>query len=320
MALFDYAKYNQSILGNESFIIYDANNKSNNPLAIESFKKQFHVRGYNDFSEVDNIIKKEKADFCYMIKSGERDGKFPKSCRVGIHVVFQYYQPHGDIYAYISEWLTNKMTGGKYPFVPHIIDMPISESRDLRKELNIPKSAIVFGRHGGESEFNLPFVHKAVECVARRYPKDVYFLFLNTDPFCPSLPNIIHLPATSSLQEKTDFILACDAMIHAREKGEIFSMSVGEFLFHDKPVISWVGGEDEGHHCMLKDKGLWYKDYDEAYRHMTNFDWFRARPMGVYKKLVKQYSPMKVMKKFDQVFLSPKKSFMAKIIEKVFKR
>jgi len=221
VAEFDYAKHNQTLLGNESLILYDVNNSRNVPLAVQHFKKHFHVRGYERFSEVDSILKEEKVEFCYMLKAGYMDGKLPKSCRVGVHVVFQYHYPHGDVYAFTAEWLTNKMTGGKYPFVPlGMFDMPIQKSRDLRNELGIPRHAIVFGRHGGETEFNLPFVHRAIKDVARRYPKDIYFLFMNTNRFCPNLPNIIYLSPTPDLQEKTNFILACDAMIHARTREE----------------------------------------------------------------------------------------------------
>lgn len=39
-SLYDYAFYNQTILGNKSFIFYDKNSQNNKAEIIEKFKKQ----------------------------------------------------------------------------------------------------------------------------------------------------------------------------------------------------------------------------------------------------------------------------------------
>ena len=63
-----------------------------------------------------------------------------------------------------------------------------------------------------------------------------YFLFMNTPEFYIH-PRVIYLSPETNLQKKADFILACDAMLHARSLGESFGLSVAEFLFHGKPAV-----------------------------------------------------------------------------------
>lgn len=99
-------------------------------------------------------------------------------------------------------------------------------AESLRKELHIPKNAIVFGRHGGNDTFDMDFVKQAV--IKTVMNKNIWFLFLNTDPFF-SHKRIIYLPATADLKYKTKFINTCDAMIHGRYHGETFGLACGEF-------------------------------------------------------------------------------------------
>jgi hypothetical protein len=43
IALYDYAFFNRTILGNESIILYNPNNSYNNAEVIEKFKKEFSI-------------------------------------------------------------------------------------------------------------------------------------------------------------------------------------------------------------------------------------------------------------------------------------
>lgn len=147
-ALFDYAKYNQEILGNESIIVYQKNNPNNFQPAIDKFKNNFSTFSYQDVSEIDKIIKKAQSDLFYVINSGKKDNVISYDIKTVIHAVFKHYEPYGDVYAYVSEWLSEEMTGGVAPFVPHMIDLP-DVSIDLRSELGIPRDSLVFGRYGG---------------------------------------------------------------------------------------------------------------------------------------------------------------------------
>jgi hypothetical protein len=109
-------------------------------------------------------------------------------------------------------------------------------NENMRHKLNIPLDAIVFGRYGGYNQFDIEYVQKIVYNIAKNN-NNIYFLFVNTKPFCENLKNIIHLPCIIDLNEKTKFINSCDAMIWGRSDGEVFSLSQGEFCFKNKPII-----------------------------------------------------------------------------------
>lgn len=301
VAVFDYAHYNRVLLGNESVILYERNHRWNDPVAIEHFTKHFTTLPYDDFSQVDAILRYSESDVCYYLKSGERDGKVNTVGRCAVHVVFQAHEPHGDVYAYISSWLSDKMTGGKSPFVPHIVRLP-APTENLRASLGIPEKAIVFGRHGGYDQFNLDLAHRAVERIAKER-QDLYFVLLNTKPFCEPRPNIIHVPGTTDLQWKANFINSCDAMLHARLRGESFGLAIAEFCLLGKPVLAWTGGIDQNHVAMLKDKGIFYASEDDLYRAVMSFD-PRKVDSGEIRSLVLEFTPERVMKKFAEAFLA----------------
>src|SRR5674476_774086 len=83
-------------------------------------------------------------DFLYMIKAGLRDDRIPsRGVRYGVHAVFPYCEPHGDVYAYVSRWLSACMSRGRLPYVPHIVELP-NVNGDLRESLGIPASAVMF--------------------------------------------------------------------------------------------------------------------------------------------------------------------------------
>jgi len=175
IALFDYAFHNRELLGNNSIII---SNKNSDLSGIEKFKNQFEVFLYDNFSEVTNIIDKNKIDLIYYIKGGSNDGLLVPGIKNVVHSVFQYRQPHGDVYAYVSKWLSEKASGGELPYVPHMIDiLKHDHNMNYRDFLGIPKDAIVFGYYGGPISFNIPFARNAVIDVANKNKK-IYFLFI----------------------------------------------------------------------------------------------------------------------------------------------
>lgn len=296
VALYDYALGNRDILKNESIIISDANADL---TTLNKFKSQFPVYLYNNFNEVENIIKQENIDAIYYIKAGFNDGKLVQNAKNLVHTVFQCYEPHGDKYSFIAQWLSQKLTGNNDNYVPHILSLPDVKD-NYREFLNIPKDAIVFGRHGGYNDFDYEWTYPIIEKVATENP-NIYFLFLNTKQFCKSLSNIIHLEPTYDLEIKTAFINTCDVLLHGRRKGEIFSLTIGEFLHQDKAVVSCPQGEDEGHIFMLQDKGIWYNNGEELYYILSNYK--RTEYKGYYKELIQDFTPEKVMERFNNMFL-----------------
>ena len=119
ISLYDYAFYNREILGNKSIIVSDRNADMS---AYEKFNREFEVILYDRFEEVIPILHSKRIDVAYFIKSGHYDGKLIPNMKNVVHSIFQFHQPHGDVYAYISKWLSNKMSNGINPCVPHIVD------------------------------------------------------------------------------------------------------------------------------------------------------------------------------------------------------
>ena len=299
-ATYKYAHYNEKILGNESiYIAGPTTSQFERPESHKAFSERFKVYRYNNWSEVDDILKNENIDILYMHKGGNNDGKYSNTVKTCIHSVFQMCDPHGDKYAYISEWLSQVMDNGKHPFVPYMIDSP-EEDSNLRESLNIPEEAIVFGRLGGPDQFDIPFVHEAIKQVLSER-EDVYFLFGFTNEFI-NHPRVIYYPPFCDEFFKAKFINSCDAMIHARSMGESFGLAIAEFSAKNKPVITLNGGNDKAHLQMLGNKALYYNDYDEVYSILRNFtkDISSFRNWDAYSE---KYNPNSVMKKFKEVFI-----------------
>lgn len=297
VALYDYAFYNETILGNKSYIISDANADL---TTLKKFQNKFEVFLYNKFEECHQFVKEKNIQYVYYIKAGDNDGKLIPEVKNAIHAVFQNKQAHGDSYAYVSEWLAQKM-GMSDKWVPHIVWLP-EPTKNFREKLNIPSDNIVIGRYGGYNDFDLPFVYNAIYEVLK-HRNDLTFLFMNTRPFGPKHSNIVFVEGTYNLQHKSNFINTCDYMIHGRQHGESFGLAISEFLFNDKPIISWKEGLDKNHITLLGEKGLWYTDYTSAFNLLNKL----TKPehlKSTYSNLVKQFAPENVMQKFEKVFLS----------------
>jgi hypothetical protein len=297
VALYDYAHYNEAILGNKSFIVSD---KNNDLQTLKKFQNRFDVFLYDNFSDSYKFIQNNNIKHGYFIKAGNNDSKLFPNIKNFVHAVFQEKDVHGDYYAYVSKWLAEKM-GMPDNYLPHIVNLP-EPQKNFREQLKISKDSIVIGRHGGYNEFDLPFVHSAIyNILAKR--KDLVFLFMNTKPFGPEHSNIIFVEGTYNNQNKSNFINTCDYMLHARHRGESFGLAIAEFLFHNKPVISWNNGWDLNHTIILKDKGLWYNNQQDL-ESLLNRIKQNDKIKEYYNALVKEFSPQNVMKQFDLKFLS----------------
>lgn len=296
VAMFDYARYNEEILGNKSYII---SNAKADLTALGKFKNRFEVFLYNDFQECNSFAKEKDIEYVYYVKAGDRDGREIKGTKSLIHAVFQHKDVHGDSYMYVSKWLAEKM-GMPNNYVPHMVDMP-SPTRTFRDKLNISDDKIIIGRHGGYTEFDLPFVYKAISNVLQQRD-DIYFVFMNTKPFMNNHPNIIHVERTFNMQHKANYIATCDYMLHARYMGESFGLALSEFLFQGKPVISWAGGQDQNHREILKDRGILYEGEQDLTNILLNLQ-KETKDGSYYRELVKEFTPAKVMDIFNKMFL-----------------
>lgn len=309
VAVTDYARYNQEILGNESVIAYcktygQEKDMGNEPAVIEALEKEFKVISYRA-GDLPKKIDQEKIDLAYFIKSGQQDGElpprpgsnidFPTNCRTAVHAVFQFNEPHGDRYAYISKWLSDEMSQGQIPYVPHIVNLP-QPTGDYKKFLGIRNDQTVVGRLGGYFTFDIAPIKQYISKLVQANDKFV-FLFVGTEKFIDH-PNVKFLSEIHSPLKKANFINTCDCMLHARQRGESFGLSIAEFLSLNKPVLAWNGGYDKNHLEMLKNSDTLYSTEDDLSYMLNNLkdldqDWTSR---------VQDFKPDVVMKKFKEVF------------------
>ena len=153
---FDYACYCQSVLNYNVKLFYDSS--SEHQPSLELFKSRFEIFPYAPNEDFRRVTQDHKLDVAYAAKAGWDDGRRATAGRNVVHVVFKRYHPHADVYASVSKWLSDTLTGGRMPFVPHIV-RPHIPSRGMRARFGIPNDAFVIGRHGGYNEFNLSLIH-----------------------------------------------------------------------------------------------------------------------------------------------------------------
>lgn len=299
-ALYDYAHNNEKILENKSIIVVPKQNKHKNDYqAVIKFSKRFPVFYYDNVTELEKILKTQDCKAIYYIKYGKNDHPLPKNVKVFIHCVFDCSEPHGDVYAAVSHALAKKFNYNLY--VPHMVGiLPGQKKNNMRKMLNIPKDAIVFGRHGGMDTFDLKFCHQVIETVVKNR-EDVYFVFVNTPRFS-NHPQVINLGKIVDVDEKNRFINTCDAHLECGSLGHSFGLSMGEFSVNNKPIIAYGGNVwNTAHFEILGEKALYFRNASEFIDILLKFDpkdW-EQKDNNCYR----DYTPEKVMKIFSEVFL-----------------
>ena len=236
-------------------------------------------------------------DALYIQKCGKKDdGRFVNNKPMFIHVVGCENDPHGHVYAYVSEWLSKEYSDYKYPYIPYMAHLP-DHNEDFREELGIPKEATVFSRIGGFYSWNISFVNGAIE-KALQERDDIYFLFVQTHRFSDN-PRVIHIDPFAKLSTKRKFINTSDAFLHARLEGESFGMSCAEYSICNKPVITYSGSPERNHIFTLGDKGIYFDGPQKLLDILTSFHYDPSQDWNAYK----EFSPEKVIQKFKKVFL-----------------
>ena len=299
-ALWDYANFNETVLGNQSVICHPSELESAENPTFAKWKARFPLLSYCTRNELSRRIKERGVEVLYQIKPGPFDGFVIPGVKNCIHSMFLSDEFHGDAFAYVSRWCSKVMTGGEDSFVPHFV--PKLESKmNLRGKLGIPARAKVFGRHGGVDTFNIPFVRKAVLQHAQKNSDD-YFVFLNTELIrgTENLKNVHYLAPTIDPEEKAQFLGTCDAMLHARWHGETFGLAVGEFAVLGKPVITFGGSRERAHLDLLGNKALVYQNCGELEKILNSFE-PRNAPKTGYDELS---DSQRVMGIFAEKFLS----------------
>lgn len=298
VALYDYAYFCKHMFGFDVSILFDKKHFANDESTINKFKAEFDVvQSYSSNSEMQSLIIDQKADVFFMIKHGKYDGVISNSCQNWVNAIgpCKRSDVHGEKFFMGSKWLSDVSDGIDY--VPYMVNLP-STDEDLRDELNIPKSAIVFGRNGGHDSFNLEFAKRAViDSLSKN--ENIYYLFQGTDKFIDH-PRVIHLPPSPDLIYKTKFINTTDALLHARDLGESFGQTCAEFSSRNKPVITWFNSPERNHIDILGDKGIYYQNYDDLLRILLGFEPDSSKDWNCYR----EYLPIPVMDKFKKLYLN----------------
>jgi hypothetical protein len=294
--IYDYAHAIKNILGHEPFII--SSKSSTHPM--EKFF-EFGHKLYNSVEEIPAIIDSEGIDVLYMTKAGNNDKITPSNCKTAIHCVFDMREPHGTVYAGVSEWLAKFYN--KTLWVPHIINVE-KTNETLRDDFGISNTDFIIGRLGGYDQFDIGFVHKSIfDAVNAR--NDLWAIFLNTRPFA-NHPRIKFIPFNPDPKYKSKFINTCDAMIHARSDGETFGLAVAEFSSMNKPILTYDAPYwwyMKSHLHILGDKAIKYKNEEELNVYLRDIDknYVQDVEWDCYSNI---FTPKNVINKFKEVFLT----------------
>lgn len=294
VAMYQYAKYNEEILGNKSVIVSFPNRDHG---AIEKFRDRFEVV-LMEWWEYETYLTQNNFDYLYLIKMGTNDGYCIQTIPCLIHAVFRFNDPHGHKYFYVSDWLAKDQGYDPETYsLPHICEKLPEAEYNFREKHNIPENARVFGCYGGSTEFNIESTKRAIRKVVEEHD-DIYFIFMNIQEFADH-PQIKFYPGNYDLKEKSAFVNACDAMIHARSGGETFGLAVSEFALSNKPVITYELSGERSHLDILGERAILYKGYEDLLDIFVNF------PLYIkytdYDLPYKQFSPELIMKKFEKL-------------------
>lgn len=327
VALYDYAHNAETILGHRAIIVTKASGKHDD-TALQKFHQRFTVLTYQDLPDLEQQLAAAGCLAMYAIKSGDNDGLLPHGVENWVHTVFRICDPHGDVYAYVSDWLAadHRAGQGRYPAVPHMVYWDHTAVPDLRHQLGIAPEAVVIGTYGGAESFDLHFARRAVLGAAQQR-EDLVFLFLNTHPFgaaaqgrlrlyrsawqdalarfgplAKQMPNVRFLPGTADMAYKQQFIATSDAMLHARAIGESFGLAIAEFSLMNKPVMTYAAQDldcDKAHLAMLGSKALTYADEQGLTQLLLGFKPQPEKDWNAYR----DYNPEAIMQRFQNVFV-----------------
>jgi len=296
VAVYDYADYNETLLGNKSIVITRDFRHTYGPI-YEKFEKRFPVFYVKTRVDINAVIKNQSVDVCYTQKSGELDEWGTDLCKSVVHCVFMSKQPHGHVYSVIHDDI-NRIHGTHFPVVPYMVR--VDDNNDsFREELGIPSNAVVVGRYGSASSFDLPFVHEAVVELLNRNPT-MWFVCMATNHFA-SHDRIVYLPVTSELYVKRKMINTCDVMLHARHRGETFGLACGEFSVAGKPFLTWAHSHERAHIVNSKGQCCQYSNKEDILRIIETNAW---KSVDMSNSGYLDYTPEKVIAIFDKVFLS----------------
>jgi hypothetical protein len=308
IATYDYADLNETVLGNTSVILELESTVVSDPVVMNRFRKRFGCARVVEFTEESFL----EFDAVYVITYGGRlEAPLTNPdwrTRFIVHCVFEtrFSQLNGlntRTVAISSEM--NKRLGTRLFVLPHVVRVHPTND-DLRSELGIPANAIVFGFYGGRDSFNIEFAQEAVIRVSERSIREgrsIYFVFMNSDEF-GSNERIMYVPKSLDPEYKRKFINTCDAMLHARWRGETFGLACAEFGLCGKPILTYENSIERHHIDVMGGLAILYKELDDLVELLWNYspEGNVCRGRGVVLAY-SAFSPERVMSAFNGLLL-----------------
>lgn len=299
-----YATHNERVLKNKSLILFEDGFDETSAFFV-GLKSMFTcVHKITSVECLNAVVLEHTIDIVYHQIYGNAPSHLMCTVRPNaVHAVFVASR-FTERYASVSKTIAQN---GNVPWVPHIVDIRqqyVQTPENIRKQrfrakYGIPETAVVFGRHGGYTEFDIQYVQECVTKLACAEASHIWFVFVQTAPFAPSCGHIIHTPSIWEEEEKCDFIAACDAMLHARQDGETFGMAIAEFSACSKPVITTIGRHNT--HLTLNPSAFVFKNTEELSTILLSFPRTIDEDLDMYTQ---KFNAETVMRTFEREFLS----------------
>ncbi len=330
-AIYDYAHYNEVILGHKSIFLMPRLDQVVHGISFDRFERRFgpiYLYDFKALNAMNDAARKLNCDVIYMMKAGGIHSA-PSflthfSCYgppVGVHGIF-FWEQHGAAFALLSDEQIKTVSLSTYEslpkeqldkhWVPHIVSLPtlnetevdLVEKLDYRKHYDIADNVTVFCRHGGSGTFDIAWVQDTVCQIAKQHHHNVHFIFLGTRPWaaCTQRNNIHFVPETSSVIVKEAYFKACNAMLHGRSDGEMFSMAIAESSVHNLPVITKLIDGTPKQPVVLKNKAFIYEDKSSLIAILDDFI-LNGVPKNGSFNAYEEYGPHAVMERFSRIFI-----------------
>jgi hypothetical protein len=325
-------------LGIDSLIAFPSQAAGNSSLRFEeAVKSGYSIFSYDSRAELESRIRSENITHNYVVSDGSLGGvaysrddvtKFRLlETRHCTQAVFRRFEPHGDVYAYISSWLFDWSKGRlnrwassalhpsliarlaprdrqpEISWVPHIVRPEYGNGQAFREKFGVPRSAKLVGRIGGRDQFSDIAAQRGLLRVLEANP-DVYAIMVNTQVF-GNHPRLIYCE-TLSRSEVWDFYAAGDVFVNGRKMGESFGFSIVEPLSLGKPVIapSMLRNlrMDKHHITLLKQFGLLYWN-SESFKALVEKALANPPASSGLLAAAANFQQDRVMRRFAEVFI-----------------
>jgi len=291
--IYNYAKYNEVLLGNKSIIMTlttPFHDHKHNQESIKTIQDELEVVYVDGYDKIDTL--KYNTDIFYVLKQGYNDEAVMSDVKNLIHSVFPSNDPHGNEYFYISKYCADMFRWDNW--IEPIIDIKtLRHEENWRSKFGIKESDIIFGRSGGYKEFDIQFVKDEVVEILKNN-KNIHFWFTNTEKFYDH-KNIKYFDFLDK-RDLISFINSCDCMLHARKDGECFGLSIAEFSMCNKPVITYTKSNHMAHTQYLS-TFFGYDTQSELHKILTTFHPDPTKNWNFYN----EFSPNNIMQKFNKL-------------------